>query len=217
MVWLPRTLPGSSHRHSRSLHRGLPQRNISLDLGFFRKREMKDGASGPCVSREVCRACFFVGRKSVPHGAIALPSRGARSRRRPRERRPLGCAPHGLCGLFPARATCKLIPLRMPLSLHVLARVTHAWVCTAQQTPKVSWTFWQGRARADTGGRGPEAGAGADPPGSLRSQRSGLALLGTLHAPSKRCANHLACRDSADVIWPTVIATGPVAAHVPSA
>lgn len=71
--------------------------------------------------------------------------------------------------------------------------------------------------RAGPGGRGPEAGAGADPPGSLRSQRSGLALLWTLHAPSKRCANHLACRDSADVIWPTVIATGPVAAHVPSA
>lgn len=142
-------------------------------------------------------------RTAIPGGTFASPSAGT--------------APPGVCALFPARATCKLIPLRMPLSLHVLARVTHAWVCTAQQTPKVSWTFWQGRARANTGGRGPEAGAGADPPGSLRSQRSGLALLGTLHAPSKRCANHLACRDSADVIWPTVIAMGPVAAHVPSA
>ena len=40
--------------------------------GLFQKWGMKDRASRPCVSREVCTAYFFVGVKNTPRGAVAL-------------------------------------------------------------------------------------------------------------------------------------------------
>lgn len=81
-----------------------------------------------------------------------------------------GTAPPGVYTAGPrrpvprVRAPCELIPLRMPLCLHDLARVAHAWVCAAQQTPQGLADVLTRQGEGRPGGRGPEGGGGARRP-----------------------------------------------------